>query len=106
MAARAAVAAHRQGLFPEFHHALMTIDSELDMTLIFATAAEVGLNVETLQVDMRDPQVHQYLKEMRALAEVLDITGTPSFIIGGAKLSGGITAGDLKSELDRQRNQI
>ena len=106
MAARAAVAAHRQGLFKEFHHALMTTDSGLDMKVIFATAEKAGLDVEKLQADMRDPLVHQYLEEVRALAEALDITGTPSFIIGDAKLSGGVTAGDLRSELGRQRAQI
>ena len=55
---------------------------------------------------MRDPLVHQYLEEVRALAEALHITGTPSFIIGDAKLSGGVTAGDLRRELGRQRAQI
>jgi len=106
MAARAAIAAHRQGLFKEFHHALMTTDSGLDMKVIFATAEKAGLDVEKLQADMRDPLVHQYLEEVRALAEALDVTGTPSFIIGDAKLSGGVRAGDLKMELDRQRAQI
>ena len=106
MAARAAVAAHRQDLFKEFHHALMTTDAGLDMKMIFATAEKVGLDIEKLQADMRDPLVHQYLEEIRALAEVLEVTGTPSFIIGDAKLSGGVTAGDLRSELGRQRAQI
>jgi len=106
MASRAAIAAHRQGLFREFHHALMTIDSGLDMEVIFATAKKAGLDVEKLQADMRDPLVHQYLEEIRALAEALDITGTPSLIIGDAMLSGGVTAGDLRSELGRQRAQI
>ena len=106
MASRAAIAAHRQGLFREFHHALMTTDAVLDMKVIFATAEKAGLDVEKLQADMRDPLVHQYLEEIRALAEALAITGTPSFIIGDAKLSGGVTAGDLMSELGRQRTQI
>ena len=106
MAARAAVAAHRQGLFKGFHHALMTTDAGLDMKKIFATAEKVGLDIEKLQADMRDPLVHQYLEEIRVLAEALDVTGTPSFIIGDAKLSGGVRAGDLKMELDRQRAQI
>lgn len=106
VAARAAVAAHRQGLFKAFHHALMTTDTPLDMTVIFALAEQAGLDLEKLQADMRDPLVHQYLEEVRALAEALDVTGTPSFIIGDAKLSGGVTAGDLKMELGRQQAQI
>ena len=106
MAARAAVAAHRQGLFNAFNHALMTTDAVLDMKMIFATAEKAGLNVEKLQTDMRDPLVHQYLEQIRALAEALNVTGTPSFIIGDAKLSGGVKAGDMRRELDRQRAQI
>ena len=76
------------------------------MKVIFATAEKVGLDVEKLQADMRDPLVHQYLEEIRALAEALDVTGTPSFILADAKLSGGVTTGDLRSELGRQRAQI
>lgn len=106
MAARAAIAAHRQGLFEVFHHTLMTTDTALDLGMIFASAEEAGLDVTKLQADMRDPLVHQYLEEVRALAEALNVTGTPSFIVGDAKLSGGITAADLTLELERQRARI
>ena len=105
MAARAALAAHRQALFQEFHHALMTTDAALDMTMIFVTAEEVGLELETLRADMRDPLIRQNLDGIRTLAEALDVTGTPSFIIGDAKLSGGVTARELEAELSRQRAQ-
>ena len=106
MAARAALAANRQGLFEALHHALMTTDAVPDMTMILAAAENAGLDVETLQTDMRDPALHRYLEELRGLAEALDVTGTPSFIIGDAKLSGGVRADDLRSELSRQRAQI
>ncbi len=105
MAARAAIAAHRQGLFQEFHHAMMTTGARLDMEVIFVTADNVGLDIEKLQADMRDPLLHQYLEDIRSLAEALNVTGTPSFIIGDTKLSGGVKASDLRSELDRQRAQ-
>ncbi len=105
MAARAAIAAHRQGHFNAFHAALMTTSAYPDMDSIYAMAAEVGLDVEKLRSDMRDPQVLQYLEEIRLLAEALDVTGTPAFIIGGAILRGGTTADDLKAELGRQRAQ-
>ena len=54
---------------------------------------------------MRDPQILQYLEEMRLLAEALDVTGTPAFIIGGALLRGGTTTDELKAEIGRQRAQ-
>ena len=103
MAARAAIAAHRQGLFDAYHAALMTTNARLDMDLIYAKAADAGLNVETLRVDMRDPQILQYLEEVRLLAEELGVTGTPGYIIGDAIRRGGTTAEELKVELGRQR---
>lgn len=105
MAARAAIAAHRQGLFEAFHAALMTASTRLDMDSLYATAANVGIDVEKLQADMRDPQVLAHLEEIRLLAESLGVTGTPAFIIGGAILRGGVRADDLKAELGRQRGR-
>ncbi len=105
MAARAAIAAHLQGRFNAFHSALMTASASPGMDSIYTTAAEVGLDVEKLRADMRDPEVLQYLEEMRLLAEALDVTGTPAFIVGGAILRGGTTAHELGAEIGRQRAQ-
>ena len=105
MAARAAIAANRQGLFEPFHAALMTANARLDMDAIFATAAAVGLDAERLRADMRDPEILQYLDEIRQLAEELGVTGTPAFMVGDEVLFGGATAEDLTAALDRQHLQ-
>ena len=105
MAARAAIAAHRQGRFDAFHDALMNSNTRLDMDSIYATAAEVGLDLEKLRDDMRDPVVLEYLEEVRLLAEALGVTGTPAFIIGDAAPSGGMAADELSAEIARQRAQ-
>lgn len=103
MAARAAIAAHRQGRFDAFHGALMTTDAHPSMDSVYATAAEVGIDVDKLRSDMRDPEVVHYLDEMRMLAEALGVTGTPAFIVGDSILSGGTTAEELTQEIRRQR---
>ena len=54
---------------------------------------------------MRDPQVIDYLEQMRLLADELDVTGTPAFIVGDAILRGGTTVKELKVELGRQRTR-
>lgn len=105
MAARAAVAAQRQGLFETYHAALMTADSRLDMNLIYDKAAESGLDLEQLKADMRDPEVLAYLEEVRLIAEALEVTGTPTFVIGDGIVRGGATADELKEELGRQRSR-
>ncbi|MDG1164333.1 MAG: DsbA family protein, partial [Porticoccaceae bacterium] len=72
---------------------------------IFAMAADIGLDTERLQADMRDPQVIQYLEQMRLLADALDVTGTPAFVVGDAILRGGTGVKELKEELDQQRSR-
>ncbi len=106
MAARAAIAAHRQDRFDAFHDALMTTNAYLDMDAIYAMAAEVGLDVEKLRIDMRDPLVLQYLEEFRLLAEALGVTGTPAFIVGDAVLRGAVVAEQLTGEIARQRARV
>lgn len=106
MASRAAIAAQLQGLFDEFHAALMTSNTRLDMDSIYLTAARVGLDVDQLRTDMRDPQVLAYLEETRLFAEALGVTGTPAFIVGDAIRRGGATAEDLKEEISRQKRRI
>ena len=105
LAARAAIGAHRQGLFQAYHDALMTTDIRLDADSIFAMAADIGLDTERLQADMRDPQVIHYLEQMRLLADELDVTGTPAFVIGDAILLGGTRVNELKAVLDQQRSR-
>jgi len=39
---------------------------------------------------------------MRLLADELDVTGTPAFVVGDAILRGGTGVKELKEELDRQ----
>jgi len=102
LAARAAIGAHRQGLFQTYHDALMTANVHLDVDSIFAMATDIGLDTEKLQADMRDPQVIHYLEQMRLLADELDVTGTPAFVVGDAILRGGTGVKELKEELDRQ----
>ena len=105
MAARAAIAAHRQGLFEAFHDALMAAQLPLDMDSIVGAAAQAGLDVGQLQADMRDADVAAYLEEVQLLAEALGVMGTPSFVIGDVLLSGGVLTADLTEELDRQRTK-
>ena len=80
----------------------MTANVRLDVDSIFAMATDIGLDTEKLQADMRDPQVIHYLEQMRLLADELDVTGTPAFVVGDAILRGGTGVNELKEELDRQ----
>jgi protein-disulfide isomerase len=93
-AARAALAADKQGKYPAFHRALMESEA-IDEPTVQAVAKQVGLDVPRLLKDMDAPEIAQAIDANSRLAAALDIQGTPAFIIGGQLLPGGVDGGVL-----------
>ncbi|MGH6663080.1 MAG: DsbA family protein [Rhodospirillales bacterium] len=93
-AAKAALAAHRQGRYVALHKALMGAKGTVDEGAVLAAAAKVGLDLERLKADMRDPAIQDAIDRNLALAQALRINGTPGFVVGDRILRG---ATDLKT---------
>jgi protein-disulfide isomerase len=87
-AAKAAIAAHKQGKYKEFHRALMTARGDLGMDQVMQIASTVGLDIERLRKDMADPKVEAQVAGVRSQATELGINGTPGFVINGKLVSG------------------
>jgi protein-disulfide isomerase len=83
-ASRAALAAAKQGKYFEFHKALMQKASVEPLTedSIIKAAQSVGLNIDKLKADMKDPSISQQIKDNTKLARDLKLIGTPAFFIG------------------------
>ena len=81
-AARAALAARKQGKYEEFHWALMGFKGKVEEGSTIKIAKEVGLDVEKLKVDMLAPEIEEHIRLSMNLAEALNINGTPAFIAG------------------------
>jgi protein-disulfide isomerase len=103
VAARAALAAWKQGRYEEFHEALMTYPGQLTEKGVFKTAERLGLDVGRLREDMESPEVAQSLARTKELASALGITGTPAFVIGDALVPGAVSLDQLKSYVRRAR---
>lgn len=89
-AARAALAAGRQGKYLEMHLALMNVTSNDDLTeaKIDELGAGIGLDVAQMRRDMESPEVRRQLDDMMSLGRTLNINGTPGFIIGEEVVEG------------------
>ncbi len=90
-AARAALAAWKQGRYEEFHEALMTYPGQLTEKGVFKTAERVCINVEPLRQDMEAPEIAQALARTQQLASALGVTGTPAFVIGNEMVPGAVS---------------
>lgn len=98
VAAQAAVAARRQeGKYLPFHSALMETTGELSKERILDIAKSVGLDTARLERDMADPAVTESLQQSTALANRLNLTGTPTFVINDRIIVGVVQSEELQS---------
>ncbi len=96
LAAKAALAAAKQGKYVEFHTALMDWKAPKDDAAISTIAKNLGLNEAQLKADMNSPEIQQTIEADRALGLKLGVNGTPAFIIGDKFYPGALDADAFK----------
>ena len=99
VAARAALAAARQGKYAAFHHALMGYRGRLTDEVTFATAKDVGLDLEKLRRDMSSPEIGDQIIANYNLARALKVSVTPGYIVNAHVLS-GVSAKTSTAKID------
>jgi len=104
-AAKAALAAHRQGRYLVFHQALMRARGSVDKDAVLAAAAEVGLDLERLEADMADPAIQAAVDRNLELARELRINGTPGFVVGEEVLRGAVDLATLQAAITEARER-
>ncbi|WP_230722614.1 DsbA family protein [Martelella mediterranea] len=102
-AAKAALASHRQNLYPQFHKAMMQASGAADEAQVVAVAEEIGLDVEQLRADMQDHAIDAEIERNLALARALRINGTPGFVIGDEILRGATDLQTMQRLIDQAR---
>ena len=91
IAARAALAADKQGKYQEMHFALMN-QKRLSGDIVRKTAEDIGLDMKRYDADLADPTIDQHINDTLQLANRLPaLTGTPFFIVGDEYVSGADT---------------
>jgi protein-disulfide isomerase len=102
-AAVAALASKKQNLYNEFHLSLMKIRGKVDDKRVFKTAKEIGLDVQQLKIDMNNPDISNQLNKNREIAKLLNLNGTPAFIIGDVIYPGALSKENLKEIIKKVR---
>jgi protein-disulfide isomerase len=97
-AARAAVAAMKQGKFWEMHHALFENQTALSAENIEKLAQGIGLDMARFRQDRDAEATADFVAKNRKQGEALSLSGTPSIFINGRKFGGG--GGEPKQDLE------
>ena len=87
-AAKAALAAGRQGKFYEFHDKLYEKQGEIGEALYVQIAKDLGLNMQKFNADRNSPEIEAQVKSDADQANKLGFNGTPGFTVNGVKVLG------------------
>jgi len=103
-AAKAALAAQRQGKYETFHEAMMTREGRATREAVDQVARQVGMDLDRMKKDMASRDVSLELEKNRIWAERLGITGTPAFVIGDELVPGAVDAATMKRLVEAARS--
>lgn len=103
-AARAALAAERQGKYWELHQALFKSEVPVTAEVTDQIAAEVGLDMVKLKADMADEKIAAQVAANQALAQKLAINGTPAFVIDDQLVPGYLPLDGLAAAVAEVRD--
>lgn len=102
-AAQAALASNAQGKYWEFHVALLSHEGKLTRETIDEIATAQGLDLDKLKSDMQSPKIAEIIAANQKLAQDLNISGTPAFIIDRTVVPGYLPVDGLMAAINEVR---
>jgi protein-disulfide isomerase len=103
-AAKAAVAAQKQGKFWEMHDKLFANQRTLSPDNLKQYAKEIELDEAKFEKDMTSPEVQEQLDADMKLAQEADVRGTPTLFLNGKRVMNRSFEG-LKQMIDEALKQ-
>jgi len=88
LAAKAALAADRQGAYVAFQRRLMRSSFSPTPEYLKGLAKNIGIDGEQLVSDMRDPEILSSIESTKDLARHLRFIGTPGLVVGRTVVMG------------------
>jgi protein-disulfide isomerase len=88
----------------KFHRELFSRPGPAGEEKAIEIAGDLGLDVAALKVAAAEPGVTENLQEVQLLANLLNITGTPSYVIGSELVPGAAGYDVLQEKVTAMRN--
>ncbi|NBD29653.1 MAG: thioredoxin domain-containing protein [Alphaproteobacteria bacterium] len=104
-AAKAVLAAKRQGAYVAFQEALWTTPFQPTRDYLLRLSDKIGIDGNRLVKDMQSDEVVDELMISKALARTFGFIGTPAMVVGGTVIQGEITEGVLRRLVEIERDE-
>ncbi len=101
LASKASIASKKQGKYFEFHQELMNFSGPITIEDIIKISEKLKINFEKLKNDMNSNETVILINENYRLAELIEVRGTPAFIIKNKLIPGAIGKNEMLSLLNK-----
>ncbi|MFQ6552728.1 DsbA family protein [Aestuariibius insulae] len=105
LAARAALAADRQGAYAAFHDRLLRSPFRATPEYLQAVAADLDLDHDRLAADMTSEAVSDRIARSLALRALFSFAGTPAIVIGRTVVEGDVEKATLARLVEMEREE-
>jgi protein-disulfide isomerase len=105
LAAKAALAAKRQGAYVAFHERLMTTPFQASPEYLARLSDDIGVDSKKLITDMESAEITRELEDSAALARVFAFVGTPALVIGRTVVQGQISDRMVREIIELEREE-
>lgn len=102
---RAAFAAQKQGKYLDFYTILMKSDGNFTPESLMELAHKLKMDVKKFSADMNSMETENRIKQNMALGKSLDITATPTFVVGDNVIPGAISLEEFQTEIRKERQK-
>jgi protein-disulfide isomerase len=103
-ATRVALASKKQGKYAEFHRAMMVMKGDISDAAVLNVATSIGLDINKVKADMSAPEIDKVIDANYALADALNIQGTPAIIVGETLTPGAVDLDTLRKDIAAARS--
>ncbi|WP_112309119.1 DsbA family protein [Pseudogemmobacter bohemicus] len=94
---------HGDDAYKKAHDALFTMRGEMSPETLTRLAEELGFDGAVLLAKAATPEVQAVIDANYALADTLQINGTPTFVLEGAMVRGYVPLDGMRQIVERQR---
>ena len=87
----------------QYHTKLLMTRGQIGKAQALAVAKELGADMDRLAKDAASPETHASLQEVMMIADKLQLTGTPTFVLADEVIVGAVGQDDLRARIGNLR---
>ena len=94
---------HGNEAYKQAHDALLSLRADTTPEALERVAADLGLDAAPIMERMNAPEVTEVIEENHRLAQIMEVSGTPTFVVGGTMVRGYVPLEAMQQIVDEQR---